>query len=113
MAPQLPALLGVVLLIGAIYLVQREFRHLRLRDIGAALHAIPPRALAFSFGWTVLSYFVLTFYDRLGTIYAGHKVVVPAASLSPRSAPTRCRTIWGLPRCPARRCASGCTRIGA
>ncbi len=70
----LPALLGVMLLIGAIYVVQREFRHLRLRDIGAALHAIPPRALALSFGWTVLSYFVLTFYDRLGTIYAGHKV---------------------------------------
>jgi glycosyltransferase 2 family protein len=71
---QLPALLGVALLIGAIYLVQSEFRHLRLRDIGAALQAIPPRSLAFSFGWTVLSYFVLTFYDRLGTIYAGHKV---------------------------------------
>jgi uncharacterized membrane protein YbhN (UPF0104 family) len=71
---QLPALLGVVLLIGAIYVVQHEFRHLRLRDIGAALHAIPPHSLALSFGWTVLSYFVLTFYDRLGTIYAGHKV---------------------------------------
>jgi glycosyltransferase 2 family protein len=70
----LPALLGVVLLIGAIYVVQSEFRHLRLRDIGAALHAIPPRSVAFSFGWTILSYFVLTFYDRLGTIYAGHKV---------------------------------------
>ena len=27
-----------------------------------------------SFVWTILSYFVLTFYDRLGTIYAGHKV---------------------------------------
>ena len=67
-------MLGVVLLIGAIYVVQREFRHLRLRDIGAALRAIPPRALVFSFGWTILSYFILTFYDRLGTIYAGHKV---------------------------------------
>ena len=71
---QLPALLGVALLIGAIYVVQREFRHLRLRDIGTALHAIPPHALVMSFGWTILSYFVLTFYDRLGTIYAGHKV---------------------------------------
>src|SRR5580692_6506302 len=71
---QLPALLGVALLVGAIYLVQSEFRHLRLSDIGAALHAIPPRSLALSFGWTVLSYFVLTFYDRLGTMYAGHKV---------------------------------------
>lgn len=70
----LPALLGVVLLIGAIYVVQREFRHLRLRDIGAALHEMPPRTMALALGWTVLSYFVLTFYDRLGTIYAGHKV---------------------------------------
>jgi uncharacterized membrane protein YbhN (UPF0104 family) len=70
----LPPLLGVALLVGAIYVVQREFRHLRLRDIGAALEAIPPRALLLSAVWTVLSYFVLTFYDRLGTIYAGHKV---------------------------------------
>ena len=32
---QLPAVLGVLLLIGAIYVVQKEFRHLRLRDIVA------------------------------------------------------------------------------
>ena len=54
--------------------MQKEFRHLRLRDIEAALHDIPLRALAIGFLWTVLSYGVLTFYDRLGTIYAGHKV---------------------------------------
>ncbi len=70
----LPAILGVVLLIGAIYVVQREFHHLRLKDIGAALSAIPARALVFSFVSTIVSYFILTFYDRLGTIYAGHKV---------------------------------------
>ena len=69
-----PALLGVLLLFGAIYVVQREFRHLKLADIKASLNAIPLTALAISFGWTVLSYGVLTFYDRLGTIYAGHKV---------------------------------------
>jgi uncharacterized membrane protein YbhN (UPF0104 family) len=71
---QLPATLGVLLLIGAIYVVQKEFRHLRLRDIEAALHDYPVRALAIGFLWTVLSYAVLTIYDRLGTIYAGHKV---------------------------------------
>ncbi len=70
----LPAILGVALLIGAIYVVQREFRHLRLKDIGDALAAIPLHSLVFSFTWTILSYFILTFYDRLGTIYAGHKV---------------------------------------
>ena len=63
-----------LLLIGAIYVVQKEFRHLRLRDIEAALQDIPVRALAIGFLWTILSYGVLTFYDRLGTIYAGHKV---------------------------------------
>src|ERR1700733_12811699 len=69
-----PAVLGVALLIGAIYVVQREFRHLRLTDIEDALKAIPLHSLVFSFVWTILSYFILTFYDRLGTIYAGHKV---------------------------------------
>jgi uncharacterized membrane protein YbhN (UPF0104 family) len=70
----LPAVLGVALLIGAIYVVQREFRHLSLHQIGEALEAIPRLSLLFSFSWTILSYFILTFYDRLGTIYAGHKV---------------------------------------
>src|SRR3984885_11192689 len=73
-ARHLPAVLGIALLVGAIYVVQREFRHLRLRDIGEALSAIPAHSLVFSFVWTILSYFILTFYDRLGTIYAGHKV---------------------------------------
>jgi uncharacterized membrane protein YbhN (UPF0104 family) len=71
---QLPAVIGVVLLIGAIYVVQTEFRHLRLHDIAVALHDIPLRALAGGFLWTVLSYGVLTIYDRLGTIYSGHAV---------------------------------------
>ena len=70
----LPAIIGLALLIGAIYVVQREFRHLKLKDIGEALAAIPVSALVFSFVWTVLSYGILTFYDRLGTIYAGHPV---------------------------------------
>jgi uncharacterized membrane protein YbhN (UPF0104 family) len=74
LAKHLPAVLGLALLVGAIYVVQREFRHLQLKDIGAALEAIPHAALAFAFVWTILSYFILTFYDRLGTIYAGHKV---------------------------------------
>jgi uncharacterized membrane protein YbhN (UPF0104 family) len=71
---QVPAILGVLLLIGAVYVVQKEFRHLRLHDIAVALHAIPLRALGIAFLCTVLSYAVLTIYDRLGTIYAGHAV---------------------------------------
>ncbi len=70
----LPALLGVLLLFGAIYVVQREFHSLKLADVRAALAAIPRQALMLAAGATVISYGVLTFYDRLGTIYAGHKV---------------------------------------
>ncbi len=73
-ARHLPAALGVALLAGAVYVVWKEFRHLKLADVTAALGAIPTRALVISFAWTVLSYGVLTFYDRLGTAYAGHKV---------------------------------------
>jgi len=35
---------------------------------------MPATAIAIAFAWTVLSYAILTLYDRLGTIYAGHKV---------------------------------------
>ena len=73
-AKQLPAILGLMLLAGAIYVVWKEFRHLKIADIKAALAAIPHRALIISFVWTILSYGVLTFYDRLGTIFAGNKV---------------------------------------
>jgi len=71
---QLPAVLGLMLLVGAVYVVWKEFRNLKIADVKAALAAIPPRALLLSFIWTVLSYGVLTFYDRLGTIYAGKSV---------------------------------------
>src|SRR3954454_8405953 len=73
-ARHLPAVLGLVLLVGAMYVVWAEFRHLKIADITAALEAIPQRSLVIAFLWTILSYGVLTFYDRLGTIYAGHKV---------------------------------------
>ena len=73
-ARQIPAVLGLALLCGAVYVIWKEFRDLKIADIRAALAAIPPRALLLAFLWTVLSYGVLTFYDRLGTIYAGHKV---------------------------------------
>lgn len=71
---QLPAVLGVALLAGAVWVIWKEFRGLKIADIQEALAAIPRRSLVTAFLWTILSYGVLTFYDRLGTIYAGHKV---------------------------------------
>ena len=70
----LPAVLGVALLGGAIWVVQHEFRTLKLADIKEALAAIPPSRLWLALGFTVLAYGLLTIYDRLGTIYAGRPV---------------------------------------
>ncbi len=69
-----PALLGVVLFVGAIYVVQKEFRGLKVADIQQALADIPTRALVIAFIWNLLAYGILTFYDRLATIYAGETV---------------------------------------
>ncbi len=71
-----------MLLCGAIYVVQREFRHLNVRDVGHALAAIPRRSLILSALMTVLSYGVLTFYDKFATIYAGHHVSYVRASFA-------------------------------
>lgn len=65
---------GVLLLVGALYVVQREFRTLSWRDIRDALHATPSLTLLAAAGWTVATYAVLSAYDRLGSIYAGHPV---------------------------------------
>ena len=97
----LPALLGVVLLVGAIYVVQREFRNLKLEDIAprAGRRSRPAR-------WRspfVLDRAVLRHADLLRP--ARHDLCRPQgqlrhASPSPRSAPMRCRTISASPRCP-------------
>lgn len=71
---QLPTLFGVALLAGAVFVVQREFRHLNVHEVGHALRAIPPHALALAALWTAAAYGILTFYDKLGTIYAGTRV---------------------------------------
>lgn len=70
----LPAVLGVALLAGALYVVFNEFRSLSLADIKAAMAAIPSSRLWAAFGWTLLAYAILTLYDRLATIYAGRAV---------------------------------------
>jgi len=73
-ARQVPALVGVVLLVAAIWAVQTEFRQLQLAEIGRDIRHIPHSALALALAATVLAYAVLTLYDRLGTIYAGNPV---------------------------------------
>jgi uncharacterized membrane protein YbhN (UPF0104 family) len=73
-ARHVPAALGFLLLIGAIYVVQREFRHLNVREVGHAVAEMPRQRLVLAAVWNIAAYGVLTFYDRLATIYAGKRV---------------------------------------
>lgn len=73
---------GLVLLAAAIYVVQKEFRTLSVKDVRAALEAIPHSTLWLAVGWTLLAYAVLTIYDRLGSVYAGYPVSYARTSLA-------------------------------
>jgi phosphatidylglycerol lysyltransferase len=73
---------GLLLLAAAVWVVQHEFRNLSVADIRAALAAIPNAVLWQAAGWTLLAYAVLTIYDRLGSVYAGHPVSYARTSLA-------------------------------
>jgi uncharacterized membrane protein YbhN (UPF0104 family) len=73
---------GLVLLVAAVWVVQKEFRSLSVADVVTALNAIPAATLWMAAGWTVLAYAVLTIYDRLGSVYAGHPVSYARTSLA-------------------------------
>lgn len=77
-----PTVFGLLLLVGALYVVQREFRNLSWQDIRDALHATPAATLWAATGFTLLAYVVLTAYDRLGSVYAGHPVSYLRTSLA-------------------------------
>ncbi|WP_198371964.1 lysylphosphatidylglycerol synthase domain-containing protein [Roseomonas rosulenta] len=77
-----PTAFGLVILLGALFVVQREFRTLSWQDIRGALHATPGTALWAAAGFTLLAYLVLTAYDRLGSVYAGHPVSYARTSLA-------------------------------
>ncbi|WP_407066094.1 lysylphosphatidylglycerol synthase domain-containing protein [Acetobacter sp.] len=71
----LPHLLGLLLMIAAILVVRKEVQSLSMADIRAALRGIPHSALMAGVACTFLSYFILSFYDRLAVIQVGHREV--------------------------------------
>lgn len=77
-----PMVFGLLLLAAALYVVQREFRTVAWRDVQGALAATPASALWAAAGFTVLAYLILTAYDRLGSVYAGHPVSYLRTSLA-------------------------------
>ncbi|AOX16394.1 hypothetical protein A0U89_03825 [Kozakia baliensis] len=70
---RLPALLGLVLLVAAVFVIQRELHQLSLADLRQALGAIPRSALLAGAACTFLSYFILSFYDYLACFHVKAK----------------------------------------
>ncbi|MBB2156242.1 lysylphosphatidylglycerol synthetase family protein [Gluconacetobacter diazotrophicus] len=69
-----PHVLGLGLMVAAIIVVQHEVRDLHWDDIRAALRTIPTSTLALGVGCTVLSYFILSFYDCLAVVQVGRRL---------------------------------------
>lgn len=61
-------------MIAAIVVVQHEVRDLHWDDIRAALGTIPARTMMLGIGCTILSYFILSFYDCLAVVQVGRRL---------------------------------------
>lgn len=70
----LPHALGLGLMIAAILVVQHQVRDLHWDDILAALRTIPTTTLVLGVGCTLLSYFILSFYDCLAVVQVGRRM---------------------------------------
>ncbi len=71
---RLAPLLGLAAVAAALWLLDRELRGYHLRDVGAALHALPGWRLAAALGLTALNYAVLTAYDALALRYVRERL---------------------------------------
>jgi len=69
-----PSVIGVGLLILAVWVTRREFRHLNLADVRFALAHLPRLVMLRAFGFAVLAYFVLTLYDQLANYWVRSKI---------------------------------------
>ncbi len=58
----------------AVHVLSRELTHLQLREIAATVHSIPRLDLLAAIALTLLSYWLLSYYDWLGLRYVARRV---------------------------------------
>ncbi len=68
--------LGVVLFVGALWILRRELGAYHYADIARAIRELAPVQLAAALVLTVVGYSLLVGYDLLGLGYAGHRLPV-------------------------------------
>ncbi|HEX2187574.1 MAG TPA: bifunctional lysylphosphatidylglycerol flippase/synthetase MprF [Longimicrobiaceae bacterium] len=65
---------GAALLLAAVWVLHRELREVRYREVTAALRALPPLRVFLAFLVTAVNYAILTGFDLLGFVYIGRRV---------------------------------------
>lgn len=71
-ARRLSPLIGVILFAAAVWVLHDALRQFHYHHVLAWVQAMPTLAILSALGLTVLSYAVMTGYDRLGIAYIGH-----------------------------------------
>ncbi|HKQ60959.1 MAG TPA: bifunctional lysylphosphatidylglycerol flippase/synthetase MprF [Candidatus Polarisedimenticolaceae bacterium] len=69
-----PALIATVVFVAAAWVLHRELRAVRYRQLAEALSALPRSRLAWAAILAALDYVVLTCYDQLAFVYLGRRV---------------------------------------
>jgi uncharacterized membrane protein YbhN (UPF0104 family) len=82
----LPRIVGPVtslaLLAGAVFLLTRSLKDLRLAEVGAALHALPIHSIVLAIGLTFASQLALSIYDYIGIRYIKSPLSYPRTALT-------------------------------
>jgi len=63
---------GLIIFSAVLWVLHHELRAYRLTDVIAAVHKIPPGGLLLALLFTILSYLIMTGYDRLALRYLQH-----------------------------------------
>jgi phosphatidylglycerol lysyltransferase len=71
---RLTPLLGVALLVAAVYAVADQLRQYTAAGLWQAVRAVPPPAFGLAVALTAVNYAILTGYDRLAFVYLGRRL---------------------------------------
>jgi phosphatidylglycerol lysyltransferase len=65
---------GLLLFVAALWVLNREVRHLSLHGLSEAIRNLPRSGVALAFVYTILNYVILTGYDQLAFVYIGRTI---------------------------------------
>jgi phosphatidylglycerol lysyltransferase len=82
LAGRLLPLIVLILFTAALWVLHDALRHFHYHQVLAQLRAIPVSHVMAALGLTILSYLVMTVYDRLAIVYVGHPLEAGKVALA-------------------------------